>query len=114
MNYWVHIKMPIDNITDINIKFINAMEKIIKEIMQHAETELEKAKYYKEMLELPSKRENWSIQDGAEEKMMNHTKRVLELMSEMGVLMEGLHIFKDGLIYRMEKEGIIKKTIRLE
>lgn len=106
--------MPIDNITDINVKFTNAMEKIIKELMQRAGTELEKARYYKEMLELPSKRENWSIQENADKNMMEHMKKTLTLMGEMGVLMEGLHIFKDGLTYRLEKEGIIKKPIRVE
>jgi len=90
--------------TDINIQFTNAMEKIIKEIMQRAETELGKAKHYKEMLELPSKRENWSIQENADKKMMEHTKKTLTLMGEIGVLMEGLRIFKDGLTYRLLKE----------
>lgn len=95
-------------LTDLNIRFTNAITKIVDETMQRAETELKKARYYKEMLELPAKKENWSIQDSADEKMMDHTKKTLTLMGEIGVLMEGLKVFQDGLIYRLLKETKIQ------
>lgn len=102
-------------LTDINIKFTNMIEKIIKDMFQRAEAELKKAIYYKEMLELPSKKENWNIQENAEDKMMEHTKNTLTLMGEVDVLMDGLRVFQDGLIYRLTKEtGIVRKTVKVE
>lgn len=102
-------------LTDIHFKFTNIMEKIIREKFQQAESELEKAKYYKEMLELPPKKENWNIQDNAEEKMMVHIKKTLEIMSEVDTLMEGLHIFQDGLIYRLLMEkGTVRRTVKVD
>lgn len=95
-------------LTELNIRFTKLVEKTVADIMQRAETELEKAKYYKEILELPAKKENWSIQDSAEEKMMDHTKKTLALMGDIGVLVEGIKVFQDGLIYRLLKETKIQ------
>lgn len=102
-------------LTDINIKFTNMIEKIVKDMFQRAEAELKKAVYYKEMLELPPKKENWSIQENADDKMMEHTKNALALMAEVDVLMDGLRVFQDGLIYRLMKEtGIVRKAVKVD
>jgi len=109
-NYWVFIRM----LTESNAKFVNVIEKIVKETMQRAEAELSKAKDYKEILDLPSKKENWEAQDGAEKKMMEHLKKVLVLMGEMSILTEGVNVFKDGLRYRELKEKGVVKIVRID
>src|SRR3972149_4206282 len=101
-------------LTESNAQFVNVIEKIVKETMQRAEAELSKAKDYKEILDLPSKKENWEAQDGAEKKMMEHLKKVLVLMGEMSILTEGLNVFKDGLFYRELKEKGVVKIVRID
>jgi len=100
-------------LTDLNAKFMNMIEEIIREKYQHAEAELEKAKHHKELLELPPKKENWSAQENAEEKMMEHIKKTLQIMAEVDILMDGLLVFQDGLTYRrLREKGTIRKSVR--
>lgn len=90
--------------TDMDLKFVKLMESIVRERTQHAEMELAKAKHHNEIMGLPPKKENWEAQDNAETKMMEHLTNVLTIMQENEVILHGIGVFQDGLIYRELKK----------
>ena len=71
--------------------------------MDKAQIEIEKAKEYKDMLKLPPRKENWSAQENAEEKMDEHFTKAVSYFREVVILLKGIEIFRDGLIYRAMK-----------
>ena len=71
--------------------------------ISNAEMELNKAKECRNILELPARKENWDIQENAQDDMTDHFKKAMIHLREVVILSTGLEVFKNGLVYNAMK-----------
>ena len=88
---------------ELEDEFIHYIQDLANQSMKKAELELMKMKETKEVLKLPPRRENWDIQENAENDIEEHMIKVFSYLKEVAVLTKGLEIFKNGLIYNAMK-----------
>ena len=88
---------------ELEDEFIHHIQDLANQAMKKAELELMKMKETKEVLELPPRKENWDIQENAENDIEEHMIKVFSYLKEVAVLTKGLEIFKNGLIYNSMK-----------
>ncbi len=88
---------------DPEMAFIDIIEHLAKQCVSNAESELKKTKEFKDMLELPSRKENWDIQENAELKLDEHFKKAMSYLQELVILTKGLETFRNGMIYNTMK-----------
>lgn len=89
--------------TDHATKFADLLANIAEEKLALSKKFLESAREYKDILDLPSKRENWDIRENAEEKLDSYLQKTIKALYDVAVITEGLAVFKDGLNYRKLK-----------
>ncbi len=92
-------------------EFIDYIEHLTHKAISNAEIELKKTKEFKDMLELPSRKENWDVQDNAEVELDEHFKKVMLYLREVVILSQGLEVFRNGLIYNAMKAS---KKVKVE
>ncbi len=90
---------------DLEDKFITYIKNLAHEAMDKAELELMKMKETKEVLDLPSRKENWNVQEGAEEGIETHMSKIFSYLKEVAILTKGLETFKNGMIYNAMKDS---------
>ena len=88
---------------DLEEEFIDYIEHLAHQAVANTEMELRKARECKNMLELPSRKENWDIQENAERDLDEHFKRAMSYIREVVVLSQGMDTYKNGLIYKAMK-----------
>jgi len=88
---------------ELEDEFINYIKDLAGQAMKKAELELMKMKETKEVLELPSRRENWDIQENAEGDIEERMFKIFSHLKEVAILSKGLEIFRNGLIYNAMK-----------
>jgi uncharacterized protein len=88
---------------DLEEEFIDYIEHLAHQAVSNTEMELRKARECKNMLELPSRKENWDIQENAEREFDEHFKRAMSYLREVVVLSQGMDTYKNGLIYKKMK-----------
>lgn len=95
---------------DLEKEFIDYIEHLAREAMSKAELELSKMKETKDILDLPSRKENWDAQDNAEDDLGEHMTKVFSYLEEVAILTKGLEIFKYGLLYsKLKNTDMLKK-----
>ena len=95
---------------ELEDEFVKYIKNLANQAMKKAELELMKMKETKEVLDLPSRKENWDIQENAENDIEERMGKVFSYLEEVAVLTKGLEVFKDGLIYgKLKVTNIIKK-----
>lgn len=91
-------------------EFVKYIKNLANQAMKKAELELMKMKETQEVLELPPRKENWDIQENAENDIGERMEKLFSYLEEVAVLTKGLEVFKDGLIYgKLKVTNIIKK-----
>lgn len=90
---------------DLEMAFIDVIERLAKQCVSNAESELKKTREFKDMMELPSRKENWDIQENAELELDEHFKKAMSYIKELIILTEGLKTFKNGMIYNTMKNS---------
>lgn len=91
-------------------EFVKYIKNLANQAMKKAELELMKMKETKDVLDLPPRKENWDIQENAENDIEERMVKVFSYLEEVAVLTKGLEVFKDGLIYgKLKVTNIIKK-----
>ena len=94
---------------DLEQEFIDYIEHLAHQAVSNAELELKKTKECKDMLELPSRKENWDMKENAESDLDEHYKKVVLYLREVAILTQGLDTYKNGLIYnRMKLSNKVK------
>ena len=88
---------------DLEQDFIDYIEHLAHQAISNAELELKKTKECKDMLELPRRKENWDMQENAEEDLDEHYKKVMLYLKEVAILSQGMEVYKNGLIYKRMK-----------
>jgi len=88
---------------DLEQEFIDYIEHLAHQAVSNAELELKKTKECKDMLELPSRKENWDMQENAESDLGEHFEKVMLYLREVAILSQGLETYKNGLIYKRMK-----------
>jgi hypothetical protein len=88
---------------DLEDEFIDYIEHLAEQAVSNTEMELKKARECKDVLELPARKENWDIQENAEQDLDEHLKKVMLYLREVAILSQGLETFKNGLIYKRMK-----------
>jgi len=95
---------------ELEDEFVKYIKNLANQAMKKAELELMKMKETKEVLDLPPRKENWDIQENAENDIEERMEKVFSYLEEVAVLTKGLEVFKDGLIYgKLKVTNIIKK-----
>jgi hypothetical protein len=84
-------------------KFADLLESIAEEKLELSKKFLESAREYKDILDLPSKKENWDIREDAEEKLDIYLQKTVQVLYDVAVITEGLAVFQEGLNYRKLK-----------
>jgi len=90
---------------DLDDEFIKYVKSLAHEAMDKAELELMKMKEAKEVLDLPSRKENWDIQENAEGGIETHMSKIFSYLREVAILTKGLETFKNGMIYNAMKDS---------
>ncbi len=94
--------MVYENLED---EFIECIKKLAHKAMDNAELELMKMKETKEVLELPSRKENWDIQENRKEGIEKGMSKIFSYLKEVAILTKGLETFKSGMIYNSMKDS---------
>ncbi len=111
--YWGNI--IIENIEEAEREFVDYIEHLAKEAMRRAELELIKIKECGDVLDLPSRKENWDAQESADGDILEHMNKVISYLKEAGILTRGLEVFKDGLLYdALKNTDKLKKRVEIE
>lgn len=90
---------------DLYDEFIEYIKNLAHKAMDNAELELMKMKERKEALDLPSRKENWDIQENAEAGIETHMSKIFSYLKEVAILTKGLETFKNGMIYDAMKDS---------